>query len=98
MGIHASMERAVRREEEYAARSELIKQFNDWAADFTSGAELPIAWFLPYKDKQLREAWEQGDDARREFVLQLFRASGKIAPYELVRDSDQPARDRYETD
>ena len=88
------MERAMRREEEYSARSELIRQFNDWVAEVTGGAELPVAWFLPYKDRQLREAWEQDDDARRQFVLQLYRSSGKVAPYEMVRDIDESARDQ----
>lgn len=92
------MERELRIEGEIAARNELIKQFNEWAADVTGGAELPVGWFLPYTSKKLREVWEQGEEARREFVLQIYHLVGKIPPHEWVRDADQAARDKYDSE
>ena len=96
MDMHTSMERELHRAEDGAGRQELIKRFNDWALEITGGAELPVGWFLPYNDNKLREAWEQDDQARREFVLQIYRSLGQVAPYDWVRNSDEPALDRYE--
>lgn len=97
MGIH-SIEQGRRIEDEITAREKLIAQFTDWAADFTNGAKLPVAWFMPYKTKEFREAWEKGDDARREFLLEVYRSRNIVAPYEYVRNIDRIARDRYDSE
>ena len=98
MGMQASMEREQRLEQEHAARVELEKRFEEWAADFTNGAKLPVAWCLPYKSKELREAWDKGDDARQEFLLEVYRSRDIVPPYEYVRNIDQHVRDRYDSE